>query len=118
MQSGRQKLEADFLLFEPDRNAPSVLPQLVVQGLLFRGQAKEIASLGLRFAAPELPVCQQCLPVHEKRDGVGKESAQLVENGKTVGVDVPPVKDVLFLQPVDGGQVGKAVSGPVKDQPN
>jgi hypothetical protein len=55
---------------------------------------------------------QECLPVHEKRDGVWKEPAQLIENGKAVGIDISPIVDFLLLQPGSGSEIVKTVSRP------
>ncbi len=59
---------------------------------------------------------QKCLLIHEKRFHVGKKATQLVENGKTMGIDIPPIIKVLPVQPRGGGKVVKAISRPENDQ--
>ena len=54
--------------------------------------------------------------VHEKGLNVGEMGAQLVKDGKAMGVDVAPVKNVALKQPLGLGQYVKAVTRTKNDQ--
>ncbi len=65
-----------------------IMAQLIVKGCFLGVQARKRPGFRLSFNPPERSVGKECLPIHQKRHGMRQKSAQLVENGKTVGIDV------------------------------
>ena len=53
----------------------------------------------------------QRLLIHQKRGRMGKESPKLVEDGESMGINVSPVMDVPFTQPVNSSEILKTIAG-------
>ncbi len=61
--------------------------------------------------APVRAMGQQRFAVHEERDNVRKEAAQLVKDGEAVGVDIAPIVQATLMQPGGACQCLPTVAG-------
>jgi hypothetical protein len=52
----------------------------------------------------------QRVPVHEQRLRMRKSGPQLIENGKAMRVDIPPVVDRAFMKPMGACETFESVA--------
>lgn len=53
----------------------------------------QVSPQGFVLASPDEGVCIESCPVHQKRGYVFKVTAQLIQDAKTMSIDVAPVMD-------------------------
>ena len=67
-----------------------------MEGSLCCVQSGELTTRLSSFRYPLFTVGQQCFAVHQEGPHSVKVATQLVQNGKAVSVDVPPVPEFFF----------------------
>jgi hypothetical protein len=87
-----QKIKPNPLLFKTNSFPPMVLAQLIVQGAFLRVQPRKSTCFRC-VSTPQSDLWARSLLIHEKRYDMRQKFAQLIENGKAVRIDIPPIVD-------------------------
>lgn len=93
--------KAHAFLFKAYLLSPEVVAKPLVDHPLVLGQKGKLGPRLFRLPHPEALVQHEGLVVHEEGGAMGKDGAQLVQNGKAVGVEIPPVEDGNLGKPGD-----------------
>jgi len=115
-QRGLDPAEANAFLLQTQVRAQAVVSQIVVQDALLHGQTRQISVRRLLLHTPLGLERQQGGPIHQQGAHMGKMSAQLIQDGKTVGIDITPVKHLTRGQPSGLRQHLEAVPGAEDEQ--
>ena len=88
-----QPVETDVLLLQPQSGTNAVVAQIIVEITLLRCQVMQVHDQWLVFASPDGGVRIKGCPIHQERVNVAEPAAQLIQDAKTMGVDIAPVMD-------------------------
>jgi hypothetical protein len=93
LKATSQPVEADVLLLQTQTRADAVVAQIVVESALIECQSAQVRNQRLVLAPPDGGVRIKGCPVHQERLDVTEIAAQLIQDAKSMGIDIALVID-------------------------
>src|SRR5258706_12253272 len=99
LQHPSKPAERNTFLFEPYPVAVLIAHERIEQGPFVRVERQERTAKRLVLLDPQGTVRQKRVVIHENGTDLGETGAAAIENGKTMGGEVAPVKNFTIPRP-------------------